>query len=96
MMTVLEERPTHLPLAKACRALGVNRSTVYAWRQRQHARSNEASTSRRHCPQPSALSAEERAQIFEVAHSEPYRDLPVYEIYHDLLQQGIYLGSLST
>lgn len=36
MMTVLEERPARLPLAEACRALGINRSTVYAWRQRGH------------------------------------------------------------
>ena len=34
--------------------------------------------------------------MLEIAHSEPYRDQPVYEIYHDLLQQGVYLGSLST
>jgi hypothetical protein len=30
------------------------------------------------------------------ADSEAYRFQPVYEIYHDLLQQGVYLGSLST
>nr|WP_289109505.1 hypothetical protein [uncultured Halomonas sp.] len=29
MITVLEERPAHLPMAMACRALGINRSTVY-------------------------------------------------------------------
>ena len=28
MITVLEERPAHLPMAMACRALGINRSTV--------------------------------------------------------------------
>src|SRR5690554_1449948 len=67
-----------------------------AWRKRRDEPSTEASTSRRHCPQPRALSAEERAHMLEIAHSEPYRDQPVYEIYHDLLQQGIYLGSLST
>ena len=83
-------------MAMACRALGINRSTVYAWRKRRDAPSTEATTSRRHCPQPRALSAEERAQMLEIAHSEPYRDQPVYEIYHDLLQQGVYLGSLST
>ncbi|MBF7053782.1 IS3 family transposase [Halomonas sp. KAO] len=96
MITVLEERPARLPLAMACRVLGINRSTVYAWRKRRHEPYTGASTSRRHCPQPRALSAEERAKMLEIAHSEPYRDQPVYEIYHDLLQQGIYLGSLST
>ena len=96
MNTVLEQRPAHLPLAQACCALGINRSTVYAWRQRRHKRIAQASRSRRHCPQPRALSAEERAQLLEIAHSEAYRDQPVYEIYHDLLQRGIYIGSLST
>ena len=95
-MTVLEERPSHVSMAQACRAMGVNRSTVYAWRQRRDKRLTESSTSRRHSPQPRALSAKERAQMLEIAHSEPYRDQPVYEIYHDLLQQGIYLGSLSS
>ena len=95
MRAVLDERPSHLPLASACRALGVNRSTVYAWQRRDHQRPAEASTSRRNSPQPRALSAEERTQMLDIAHSEPYRDQPVYEIYHDLLQQGTYLGSLS-
>ncbi|WNK19779.1 helix-turn-helix domain-containing protein [Halomonas piscis] len=76
MITVLEERPARLPLAMACRALGINRSTVYAWRKRRHEPYTGASTSRRHCPQPRALSAEERAKMLEIAHSEPYRDQP--------------------
>ncbi|WP_031384498.1 helix-turn-helix domain-containing protein [Modicisalibacter zincidurans] len=80
MITVLDERPAQLPLAMACRALGINRSTVYAWRKRRHAPSTGASTSRRHCPQPRALSAEERAQLLEIAHSEPYRDQPVMAV----------------
>ena len=96
MITTLDERPAYVPLAQACRVLGINRSTVYAWRQRRGGHSNKAATSRRHCRQPRALCAEERARMLEIAHSEPYRDQPVYEIYHDLLQQGIYLGSLST
>src|SRR5690554_761203 len=73
MITVLEERPARLPMAMACRVLGINRSTVYAWRKRRDEPSTEATTSRRHCPQPRALSAEERAQMLEIAHSGPYR-----------------------
>jgi|AntDeeMetagen681_2_1112603.scaffolds.fasta_scaffold03014_3 Transposase and inactivated derivatives len=95
-MTVLEERPTHLSLAKACRALGINRSTAYAWQHRRDKDAPPASRSRQHCPQPRALSAEERVRMLDIAHSDTYRDQPVYEIYHDLLQQGLYLGSLSS
>ena len=32
MISVIEQRPPRLPLATACEALGLNRSTVYAWR----------------------------------------------------------------
>jgi putative transposase len=31
MITVLQERPERLPMATACNALGLNRSTVYQW-----------------------------------------------------------------
>jgi len=34
--------------------------------------------------------------MLELAYSEPYRDQPVYEIFHNLLQQGQYMASLST
>jgi len=30
MNTVIEQRPERLPMSMACRALGLNRSTVYA------------------------------------------------------------------
>ncbi|MFT5391445.1 MAG: hypothetical protein ACI8PT_001640, partial [Gammaproteobacteria bacterium] len=34
MSVVLAERPDNVPLSPACRALGLNRSTVYARRER--------------------------------------------------------------
>ena len=35
MITVLEQRPDRLPMTTACEALGLNRSSVYAWRRRK-------------------------------------------------------------
>lgn len=97
MITVIEQRPSGVPLAAACNALGLNRSTVYAWcRKEPDSRQDHSARSRKAVPQPRALSDQERQQMLELAYSEPYRDQPVYEIYHDLLQQGRYLGSLSS
>ena len=33
--------------------------------------------------------------MLSLANGEHYQEQPVYEIYHDLLQQGCYLGSLT-
>ena len=97
MMTVIEQRPPRLPLAVACEALGLNRSTVYAWYRKPSPRPQDpAARSRKDCPQPRAISAEERQTMLDTAYSDAYRDQPVYEIYHSLLQEGQYLGSVSS
>lgn len=95
MSLVVEQRPARVPLATACQALGLNRGTVYAWRK-PSTRPDPAARSRKGCPQPRALSSRERRAMLELAYGPRYREQPVYEIYHDLLQQGRYLGSLST
>lgn len=59
MITVLQERPERLPLATACNALGLNRSTVYQW-SKPVARDVEPKSSRKdtcnhgRCLNPSA------------------------------------------
>ena len=96
MSVVLEQRPSSLPLAPACAALGLNRSTVYA-RQRRAANDEPGPRrSRKKSTQPRALSAEERAQVIEVLHSKPYSDQPPAEVYQRLLEQGQHLCSVST
>jgi len=97
-MTLVLERPPGLPLAAACRALALNRSFVYA-KLRARSRTPEqiaASRSRRGCVQPRALSEQERNDIREVLYAEEHRDQPPAEIHATLLEQGRYLGSLST
>lgn len=84
-------------MARACRVLGLNRGTVYA--RRRGGPSDEqraANYSRAHCPQPRALSPEERAQARGVLYSERYRDQPPHEVYNDLLERGEYIASVST
>ena len=95
MTLVLTQRSKRLPLATACRVLGLNRSSVYA-RQRRGQAPSGPSTARRHCRQPRALSAVERAHVLEVLNSEEFRDQPPYEVYNALLKRGDYLCSVST
>lgn len=96
MITALEQRPERLPMATACKALGLNRSTVYQWRKSPVRNAAESSLSRKDAPQPRALSPFERDTVRELLLSEPYRDQPPYEVYHALLEQGRYLCSIST
>jgi hypothetical protein len=98
MTAVVQARPEGLPLAAACRALGLNRSSVYA-RQTASGLSEEARTerrSRRGCVQPRALTPEERQTVRAALYSPEYRDQPPAEVHAALLAQGQYLGSLST
>jgi putative transposase len=92
---VIEHRPDRLPMSVACQALGLNRSSVY--QRRRRADDNEPpSRSRKESNQPRALSVQERAQVIETLHSEPYRDQPPAEVYQRLLEQNSYLCSVST
>lgn len=95
MNAVLTERPERLPMVQACRALAVNRSSVYA-RRRRATHAGEPQRSRRHAVQPRALSEAERQTVIETLHSEAYCDQPPVEVYQRLLEQDRYLCSVST
>ncbi len=96
-MTVIAHRPATLPLKVACDVLGLNRSTVYARHRRPVNRSEEAHIrSRKACLQPQALSAEERGRVLETLHSERFADQPPAQVHATLLDDGVYLCSVST
>ena len=94
MSTVLAQRPKRLPLARACHALGLNRSTVYA-HQKRAANDEPPRRSRKLSVQPRALSAQERSIVVETLHSEPYCDQPPAEVYQHLLERDQYLCSVA-
>lgn len=79
--------------ARACASLGVPRATLY--RRRARAGAPAAQPARRPAP-PLQLSEAERTQALEVLHSERFVDASPYTIYATLLDEGIYLGSVST
>ena len=95
-MIVLEERPDHIPLSTACDVLGLNRSTVYAWRRHQNTAADPARRSRKGVPQPRSLSALERQRILERMNQPEFWDQTPYQVYHTLLERGECLASLST
>lgn len=95
MKTIIEHRPKRLPLSIACEALGVNRSSLYAWRKRMND-DTAPRLSRKAAVQPRALSPQERTHVVETLRSEPYQDQPPAEVYQRLLEKDQYLCSVST
>ena len=95
MNQVMNERPQRLPMVHACRALSLNRSSMYARRQRQQ-HAEPPRRSRKNAPQPRALSSAERQHVLDTLHSEAFRDQPPAQVYAQLLEQGHYLCSVST
>ena len=94
MMTVVREKPERMPVSTACRSLGLNRSSVYAWRRMGPPK--PAQRSRKDSVQPKALSAAERKIVLDTMTTDAFKDQPPVAIYHQLLQDGVYLASVST
>lgn len=94
---MIDEAVTELrPLVgtrQACRATGRPQASHY----RRH-RQSPAPTRppRERTPQPRALSATERAQVRTVLNSKEHTDKALATVYHELLDQGVYLASVST
>lgn len=80
-------------VAAACAAFGRPRASHYRWHRKSPAPAKPAHEPR---AQPRALSATERAEVFEVLHEERFVDLSPGEVYAILLDEGRYLCSEST
>jgi putative transposase len=78
----------------ACRALGQPRSSWYRAHRRSPAPPRLPRSAPR--PQPRALSAAERQQVLEVLHQERFWDAAPAGVYAALLDEGVYLASIST
>ena len=80
-----------VPIAKACRSLGVSRATLYRNTRPAPPRcvSVPARSSRR-------VSDGERANILDTLHSAEFGDQSVIEVYATLLSRGVYLASIRT
>jgi putative transposase len=91
-MKAVEELSPQLGTAAACRSLGVPRATLY---RRRRPKLPVSSAMPR--PKPlRTLSDQERQQVLDVLHSEPFADKAPAEIYATLLDQKRYLCSIRT
>ena len=78
----------------ACAAVGRARATHYRLHRKSPPRPRPVPKPPR--PQPRALSEEERQSVLEVLHSERFVDVAPPEVYATLLDEGVYLASVST
>ena len=94
MKAVVEDRPAALSLSAACRALGLNRSTLYA--RQKPARTQTQPAPQKARRQPRALTDAERQTALALMNSDAYCDQPPVQVYQTLLDQGHYLCSVRT
>jgi putative transposase len=95
MNVVVAQRPAAVPMRRACEALGVNRSSVYA-RQARTKTAEGARTSRKHTSQPRALTWAQREHVHGVLNNDEFAHQPPGQIYQTLLERGVCLCSVST
>jgi putative transposase len=80
----------------ACAASGVAQASWYRRHRASPAPVRRAPVPHRDRAQPRALTPAERAAILAVLHSERFADLAPADVWAILLDEGTYLGSLST
>jgi len=90
----IEGRPARVPLRRACKVLGLNRSSVY--QRRRGLVGDKAKRCRKQSAQPRALSEQERESIRETLRSDDYRNQPPAEVHERLLEKGEAPCSVST
>jgi putative transposase len=80
----------------ACRAAGVAQATWHRRHRASPAPPRPARAPHKERAQPRALAPAERAAILAALHSERFADLAPGEVWATLLDEGAYLGSVST
>jgi putative transposase len=80
----------------ACAVSGVAQASWYRRHRASPAPLRRPPVPHRDRVQPRALSSAERAAILAVLHAERFADLAPAEVWAILLDEGTYLGSLST
>src|SRR4029077_6746539 len=94
--TAVAELEPKIGLRNACDVVGVAQASYY--RRHRHGPSPQRPAPIPHTdrPQPRALSETERAAILAELHSERFVDTSPTEVWATLLDEGVYLGSIST
>ena len=97
-MMIAESLPIGMTERLACKILNLCRNTVRSARQQLSfiGPQEPPSRCRKDARQPKALDAKEQQQVLDVLNSESHCNQPPIQVYHNLLQQGRYLCSVST
>jgi putative transposase len=90
------ELAEHIGVRAACEALGLPRAGYYRRHRQTPAPTRPAGPAQRERVQPRALTEAERVAILTELHSERFVDLAPAEVWAILLDEGRYLGSVST
>jgi transposase InsO family protein len=86
-----EQLEPHLGIQRSCWLTGINRATLYRRRKPK-----EAVPETFRATPPNALSHEECRELVEVLNSREFADKSPRQVWAALLDQGTYLGSVST
>lgn len=89
-MEAVQQLAKEVGVSRACEALNVPRSSYYA----KYRQTPPRKVSRR--PSPRKLAPEEEQHVLEVLNSPRFMDMPPRAVYAALLDEGIYLCSVST
>ena len=92
----IAELAPKIGVRNACDAVGVAQAGYYRRHRRSPPPQRPAPLPHQDRPQPRALSESERAAILDELHSERFVDMSPTEVWATLLDEGRYLGSIST
>jgi len=83
-------------VARACRVMNVDRSTVYRTRSAARHLSTARRTPLVRCRPPLALNDTERQRVLDTLNGDRFADSSPRQTYATLLDEGVYLGSVRT
>jgi putative transposase len=92
----IAELAPEIGVRAACAAVGAARAGYYRRHRISPAPVRPAPVAHRDRPQPRALTEPERQKILEALHSPRFVDMAPAEVWATLLDEGVYLGSIST
>jgi putative transposase len=94
--TAIAELAPSIGVRNACDAVGAAQASYYRRHRSSPPPVRPAPIPHRDRHQPRALSQAERRTILDVLHSERFVDMAPAEVWATLLDEGVYLGSIST
>jgi putative transposase len=94
--TAIAELAPTIGVRDACDAVGAAQAGYYRRHRQSLAPQRRATVAHRERDQPRALSQAERQAILDQLHSDRFVDVAPAEVWATLLDEGVYLGSIST